>query len=337
MKVLFVCWGDIDGLSHWRSYVPSRAWGADLVCIDMTGTIKFSEAQHKLGEYDVCIVQTCWYDWQHKVIEKLRLTGAKILINVDDWLRGIGRRAKLMGVTDLWQDFTKSEILDRHERILRESDGILASTPALAEKLSQFNRVGLAPNGLDLHRYSPWRDPVRDDGFIIGWAGGIGHGQVIREIAPQVRQAIEDLNSAGLKAQLCVVGQDERGAFGLPAALHLRWADKYLYPQYLSCFDLSLAPSRDDSFYRYKSQLRLYEGAALGTPTLGGPLYDEMDGYGTICGDEDWYDQIMRYATDATVPEQARKFCYEHIDRFTIEERISVWQSETRNLLSLPG
>lgn len=333
MKVLFVCWGNTDGLSHWRSFVPARAMGADLVCFD-GGREVYSSAVHKITDYDVAVVQTCWYEWQHKVIQRLGSLGIPVLLNVDDWIKGIGRQARSQGGA-LWRDFTDPEVLARHERILRECRGVLASTPVLADKLSTLNQVGLAPNGLDLHRYTPWRDPVRDDGFCIGWAGGVGHTHVVREIAPAVQAAVNDLNDQGIKAKLVVVGQDERSSFGLSPdqMLYLRWADKYIYPQYLSCFDVSLAPSRDDSFYKYKSQLRLYEGAALGTPTLGGQLYaSEMDGFGVVCTD-DWYDQIVRYATDPTMAQETRQFCYDNIDRFTIEERIGTWRTSIQNLL----
>lgn len=336
MKVLFVCWGSTDGLSHWRSLVPSRAMGADLICIDMHGRIAHADAQHSLDDYDVAVVQTCWYDWQNKVIKKLRSKGIKILLNVDDWIQGIGKRAKGSRKGEMWHDFTKKEIQESHLRILKEADGILASTEVLASKLSSLNDVDLAPNGVDMQRYQPWRDPTRDDGVIFGWAGGVGHADVIRDIAEPIGSAISDLNAEGIDAKLCVVGQDERLNFGQPNALHLKWADKFIYPQYLSCFDVSLAPSRDDSFYRYKSQLRLYEAAALGTPTLGGELYaGEMDGFGSICHNrDDWYDRCMDLGRNAPLRDEIRDFCYDNVDRFTIEARIGVWE---RSIQSLSG
>lgn len=335
MKVLFVCWGSTDGLSHWRSLVPARAMGADLICFDMQKGLTVVDAQRAPEDNDVAIVQTCWYDWQYEMIRRLQSAGVKDIINVDDWIKGIGRRAKGSRKGEMWYDFTKRETQEMHERVLRAGVGILASTPVLAEKLSAYNKVGLAPNGLDLARYKPWRDPERDDGFIIGWAGGVGHTDVIRDIREPVQSAISDLNASGHKAKLCIVGQDERLSFGDPDALYLRWADKMIYPQYLGCFDISLAPSRDDSFYRYKSQLRLYEGAALGTPTLGGELYEsEMDGFGEICRNrDDWYNQIMRYGQQQEVRDATRQFCYDNIDRFTIETRIATWESSIRSLV----
>lgn len=331
MNVLFVCWGSTDGLSHWRSLVPQRAMGAGLVCFDMTGRPVIQDLRMEHWMYDVAVVQTCWYDWQHQIIEALRRRGMKIILNVDDYIKGIGRRAKGSSKGEMWHDFTRREVQERHVKILEGADGILASTPVLAEKLSQHNRVELAPNGVDLGRYAPWRDPIRDDGLILGWAGGVGHSDVIKEIAPQVRSAIEDLNDDGIKTKLTVVGQDTRAEFGLPDALYMKWADKFIYPQYLSCFDISLAPSRDDSFFRYKSQLRLYEAAALGTPTLGGELYDEMDGFGTICRD-DWYTRIMEYGRSDELRNTVRQFCYDNIARFTIEERISTWERSIETL-----
>lgn len=307
--------------------------GADLICFD-AGRVTVNDTKHDLHDYDVAVVQTGWYEWQFNVIKRLQSVGIKVLFNIDDWIKGIGRRAKDMN-TPIWQDFTKPEIQDRHLKMMEQSDGILASTPVLADKLSQFNRVGLAPNGVDLHRYAPWRDPVRDDGFIVGWAGGVGHSDVIREIAEPVQSALADLNREGIKAKLCVVGQDERHNFGVDDAMYLRWADKMIYPQYLSCFDVSLAPSRDDSFYRYKSQLRLYEGAALGTPTLGGPLYTEIEGYGVPCHEQqDWYDWIVELGMNQTERNAIRQHCYDNIDEFDINTRIETWKTQMSLLTS---
>lgn len=336
MKVLFVCWGSTDGLSHWRSLVPQRAMGADLICFDMNHRLSFNDTKYELNEYDVAVVQTCWYDWQYKVVHRLQKSGVKVLLNVDDWIKGIGRRARSLGKGAMWSDFTKRSVQEMHERILRESDGILASTPELAEKLSQYNQVGLSPNGIDMQRYEMWRDPERDDGFIVGWAGGVGHADVIRDIAEPVNSAINDLNADGVRAKLCVVGQDERGNFNNEEALYMKWADKFIYPKYLSCFDVSLAPSRDDSFYRYKSQLRLYEAAALGTPTLGGELYaSEIDGFGEVCRTrDDWYNAITKYGKDEELRNKTRQYCYDNIDRFTIETRISTWENEISRLTS---
>ncbi len=116
----------------------------------------------------------------------------------------------------------------------------------------------------------------------------------------------------------------------------MKWASKHIYPQYLSCFDVSLAPSRDDSFYRYKSQLRLYEGAALGTPTLGGELYEsEMGRFGWICRErDDWYQTLMMYGEDPELRNSTRQYCYDNIDRFTIETRIPTWLDATKTLLT---
>lgn len=312
------------------------AMKADLLCFDTRQRLVVNQASREIHEYDAVIFQTCWYEWQFIMMKRIRSCGVKVFVNVDDWIKGIGRRAKGSQKGMMWHDFTKRGTIEMHEKILTNADGILASTPLLAEKLSQYNQVGLAPNGVDMRRYEPWQDPVRDDGFVIGWAGGVGHTDVILDIAEPVATAITDLNNEGIKAKLCIVGQDERESFGQPDALYLKWADKFIYPQYLSCFDISLAPSRDDSFYRYKSQLRLYEAAALGTPTLGGELYEsEMDGFGEVCRSrDDWYNHIMEYGRSEELRQKTRDFCYDNIDRFTIETRIKTWESEIRRLLS---
>lgn len=317
--VLFVGWGGPEGVSHYRTILPARQIGAEWVIFDMSGRPTHGEGSSK--SHKVIVVQNCWNDWQLKMVLAMKKTGATVLMNIDDWIKGIGRRTTAHGNHALFAD---KETLRVHERLLRETDGIIASTDWLAERLRRYNdRVAVARNGIDPKRYQAWMDVERDMGVIVGWAGGTGHSDALRSI----QEAVSDVVEAHDEVSLWIVGQDETHLFRCEAT-HRPWTDMHIYPKDLACFDINLAPSLNDDFYRAKSQLRLYEAWTLGTPTIGGGLYDEitdgLDGYIAHTPD-DWRTYLDRLITDRDERAAMRANSLVSARGVTIERRRDEW------------
>ena len=116
-------------------------------------------------DYDVVVIQQPrgaeWLgairDWQR--------AGVIVLADIDDWLRGIRKR------TD--HDFNAAfgrKTIEELELCMRAVDGIICSTPWLAERYASLNpRTYVCRNGIDLKRYALTR-PERD--YVgIGWSG----------------------------------------------------------------------------------------------------------------------------------------------------------------------
>lgn len=291
--------------------------GAEYVIFGMDGRPVCGEGSRT--DHRVIVVQNCWYDWQLKMITKMQQSGAKVLFNCDDWIKGIGRRTDSHGHADI---FKKRDTLDTHFRMLSLCDGIIASTPWIAEKLYAYNpNIAIARNGIDPGRYTPWMDVVRDMGVIIGWAGGTGHRDALRAISEPVSRVVRD----NPEVSLWIVGQDESDLFSCPVH-RVDWSDMHLYPQQLACFDINLAPALDNDFYRGKSQLRLYEAMTLGTPSVVHPMYDEVGMAGSIARTSDqWYGILSALVHDEELRNRQRYYAIEQAKEVTIDARIGEW------------
>lgn len=315
--VLFVGWGGLDGVSHYRTILPARTMGAEWVVFDMTGKPIGGEGVRKT--HRVIVVQNCWYDWQLRIIRKMKSTGAIVLFNCDDWIKGIGRRQGSHGHADM---FRNGKLLKIHQQIWDLCDGAIVSTQWLADKARMLtDNICVARNGIDPKRYQTWMDVERDMGLVIGWAGGTGHRDALSAISGAVSRVVNDYPDVSL----WIVGQDETDVFECDA-FHVEWSDMYLYPAKLACFDINLAPALDDDFYRGKSQLRLYEAMTLGTPSIVHPMYDEVGAAGyTVENGEDWGEALEMMIRSPKEMAEMRENALSQAKDVTIEARIGEW------------
>lgn len=324
-KVLFVGWGALGGVSHYRTILPARAIGAEWVVFDMNGKPLGGEGERT--NHEIVVVQNCWEKWQVDMMQRMRSTGARVVSNVDDWIKTIGKMDQSHGNAEF---FRRNTTLKQHERYLTETDGSIAATPWLQQRLLHKNpNVQIARNGLDLDRYDHWRDIERDQGFIIGWAGGTGHREAFMKLAPTLTSILKDYENVSL----WIVGEDFTHLFPREVQDSIatrKWSDMGLYPKDLACFDVNLAPALDNDFYKAKSQLRYYEALALGNPTIAHPMYDEikpdLTGNWALDGSE-WYDHITELIEDPEKLDAMRERCLEERQHVSIEARADEWLS----------
>lgn len=318
--VLFVGWGTAEGVSHYRTILPARTMGAEWVIIGMDGKPVCGEGSKK--HHQAIVVQNCWNDWQLKVVERMKKTGSKVVFNVDDWIKAIGRREGSHGHAQMFRSRKLNEI---HERIWSTCDGAIVSTEWIAKKaIGLTEEIHIARNGVDPGRYTPWMDVERDMGIIIGWAGGTGHRDALRSISNGISTIVKEHSNVSL----WIVGQDESDLFSCNTH-YVDWSDMYLYPQHLACFDINLAPALENDFYRGKSQLRLYEAWTLGTPTVASPLYDEInDGFDGLLawGPGDFYTQVLKLVQSPKLRENIRNKSLRSAEGVTIDARINEWR-----------
>lgn len=324
--ILFVGWGGPEGVTHYRTILPAKTMGAEYVVFGMDGKPVCGEGNRQ--DHRVIIVQNCWYPWQLKMIERMKATGATVLFNCDDWIKGIARQEGSHGHAKL---FGSSEVQQTHSRIWAVCDGAIVSTDWIAQKVQGLTgAVAVARNGIDPGRYRTWMDVRRDMGTIIGWAGGTGHRDALASISRGVSDVVNEYNDVSL----WIVGQDESDVFSCPTH-HVEWSDMYLYPAQLACFDINLAPALENDFYRAKSQLRLYEALTLGTPTVAHPLYDELEHgvHGYHATEKDfgsWLDTLIWHQKR----DEIRSNCLKKAEEVTINARIGEWTAAIDQLTS---
>lgn len=328
-KTLFVGWHGTSGATHYRSIIPAVAMGAELAVFNSEGT-----GVQRIGsnmEHDIIVLQHSWTQWQRRIAANVRKTGAFCIINVDDWIPAIANMGENHALS---RDFDWNEITKAWFQTLREADGVLCSTPWLVERCSKLNRnVALARNGLDLDRYQRWHRPKDDDRVILGWAGGTGHRGALKSIVEPVSEALREHDDLFLH----LVGDSNIDLFPPDVTNKITqfgWEDKLFYPSKLAAFHINLAPAQENDFFRAKSQLRFYEACAMGTPTIGHHMYDEIDdGWNGFIA-TDWNIEINTLMNQRIHIEEMARRALEYSQEISIESRISEWKSALTQLTS---
>lgn len=291
-----VCW--------YRIAVPAMYLGCDWAGVDdemqyMGGIARGATAPPRLEDYKIIVWQQPRSEFAKAAMKDLQRNGAKILIDVDDYLHGV-RRMKDHDFKDS-KIFSKKE-LAKFERTMAQADGIICSTEWLRKKYSQFNEnTWVCLNGLDMGRYDKSRSQFK--GVNIGWAGATGHINAFQPVLDAVKRIMHDYPFVNFVS----VGQpfaDVLHEHGIARdrVFSVPFSSLEVYPNAMALFSITLAPARDSGWYRAKSALRYYEAAAVGVPTVGeGWLYPEIEhgrtGFKVETPDE-WYKYLEILVTD---------------------------------------
>lgn len=226
--------------------------------------------------------------------------GQVVLADVDDWLFGIDPRNVAHGRT--------TPYLDHYRRVLSRVDGIIASTPFLAERVAEFNpKVAVARNCIDLERYSP-SESARD----LGWVGAThwrsGDLETLRGIvSPLLERHDLDFIHGGASTP----GNDAAHQLGLdPGRVRFTpGVPTQDYPGFLASLGIGIGvvPLNDIPFNHAKSTCKGMEYAACGIPFVAQalPEYRWMESKGvgvTASKPRQW----KRALTDLITDEEAR-------------------------------
>ncbi len=272
-RTLFVGRGN-SGVCWYRAALPAAAIGADWLGVAgepgalrrLTGGFGVALDENAWTGYDVVVLQLVHgASWNRRIAE-LQSAGVTVLYEIDDDLRGVA--------AEPGHEFARlfsPQRLRAHEAAIRACDGLICSTPSLAERLADLHhRRFVCTNGIDLARYHyplPQRESV-----TIGWAGGTGHERALRPWMPEVAAVL----AAHPETRFRTVGQPfglelvER--FGADRASAARFAAIDTYPAAMAAFDIALAPATPSPFFTAKSDLRFLEAAALGLPVVADPV-----------------------------------------------------------------
>ncbi len=167
--------------------------------------------------------------------------------------------------------FYRDELLANARRNIEMADVVTTTTPALADRLSAWNRnVRVLPNcvpGWLLHLDRATTDNGR---ITIGWAGGASHARDWGEFNAVLRRLLQHPRYRDRVELHMIGGPDwtDRVRTGRSTVRHTGWSDWVAdYYQALD-FDIGLAPLRPSTFNEAKSDVKLLEYAALGIPAI---------------------------------------------------------------------
>ncbi len=302
MKVLFYC-NNRAGGGHYRGIYPARALRRLGHQADWQVGFAYEAKEFRPLDlsYDVYVFRMASSSTAEALLQRLAALGKVGLVDVDDNVRTVPfynpkfRVFRERGGRAL-----------RLERCVRAADGVIVSTPELAELLTPLNpNTFPLPNCVDLED-PVWNPRVERVGnrVTVGWAGSPTHLEDFRPLVP----VLEAVCRRYPQVRVAVGGP--RDVFDLLANIP-EGQKEYLppvpfrkYPEMLARFDIGLVPLLDNSFNRCKSDLKGLEYSALGIPFLASPLpaYTRLvrDGEnGFLCPNRRaWFGRLCRLVED---------------------------------------
>jgi glycosyltransferase involved in cell wall biosynthesis len=278
-KTLFLSRGN-KGSAWYRCALPALALDADWTCYTGTppetrfvfGRIDRQLTLENIAEYDLVVIQQPRGPQWLATIREWQRAGVVVLADMDDWVRGIRKR------TDHdFNDKFDTKVVQDYELCLRAVDGIICSTPWLAERYGTLNpRTFVCRNGVDLKRYAltlPERDYVG-----IGWAGATGHRNAMAPWLAEVTSIMHEREDVHFVSVGQNFAAELEPVFGKRRTLGIPFTALDTYPASMTLYDIALAPAADNSFYRGKSDLRWLEASALGHPLIADPqVYPDIE------------------------------------------------------------
>lgn len=198
---------------------------------------------------------------------KIKYPHLPILTEIDDNVLSVPTYNEAFQTYD-----PRSAVRKRAIAQMRQSDGIIVSTPYLKEVFSEFNKnIWVVENSID---FKVW-DRIKKGnkpGVRIGWAGGSGHEGDFEPYAEGIKRILAKHKNARL---VLLNGPAKTGIpeffKGVERVEHKAvWVPILKYPKLIMSedFDIGIAPLVDSAFNRGKSNLKWLENSAMGIPTI---------------------------------------------------------------------
>jgi len=229
-----------------------------------------------IPDCDLLIVErhTLWpYERQldgfTRALSRCRRAGVPVVYELDDNLLDLHR-------DEPWEPYPGDSLRGVVMFLARQADGMIVSTPALAERVADLRSdVLLVPNALDERLFGSSPEPLstRSSMVTIGYMGTLTHDADLRMVLAPLRALLA--RHAGKVRLELVGGAAGRGTASLFEGLPFRMRNlgsEHPYPRFVAWmrqhlrWDVAIAPLVDDPFTRCKSDLKYLDYAALGIP-----------------------------------------------------------------------
>jgi glycosyltransferase involved in cell wall biosynthesis len=204
-----------------------------------------------------------------RVLSRCRQRGVPVVYELDDNLLDLHR-------DEPWEPYPGDSLRGVAAFLARQADGMIVSTPALAERVARLRSgVLVVPNALDERLFGSVPDPFvsRSSTVTIGYMGTLTHEADLRIVLAPLR-ALLRRQAGRVRLELVGGGAEERIASlfeGLPFRMR-NLGSEHPYPRFVSWmrqhlrWDVAIAPLEDDVFTRGKSDLKYLDYGALGIP-----------------------------------------------------------------------
>jgi glycosyltransferase involved in cell wall biosynthesis len=245
----------------------------------------------ELGELDVLHVHRFCEERTLRLARAAKESGATVVWDNDD---DLGMMPKSVVNHREWTGYAWDRRLAEMRRLFRFTDLVTTPSEPLAERLRSLGapRTEVIENFVDDPFTRMERPP--HDGVTIGWVAGLEHVMDVERLP--IRDVLQRLLDERPDVAVASIG----------LGLGLR-GDRYHHidgvmlvelPGYLANFDIGIAPLSDLAFNRSRSNVKLKEYAAVGTPWLASPIgpyagLGEQQG-GRLVADDDWHAALAR-------------------------------------------
>ena len=204
-----------------------------------------------------------------RVLSLCRQRGVPVVYQLDDNLLDLHR-------DEPWETYPGNSLRGVVAFLARQADGMIVSTPALAERVARLRSgVLVVPNALDERLFGPAPEPYapRSSAVTIGYMGTLTHEADVRMVLAPLRALLA--RYAGRVRLELVGGATGRRMASLFEGLPFRMRDpgnEDPYPKFVPWmrqhlrWDVAIAPLVDDAFTRGKSDLKYLDYGALGIP-----------------------------------------------------------------------
>jgi glycosyltransferase involved in cell wall biosynthesis len=204
-----------------------------------------------------------------RVLSLCRQRGVPVVYQLDDNLLDLHR-------DEPWETYPGNSLRGVVAFLARQADGMIVSTPALAERVARLRSgVLVVPNALDERLFGPAPEPYtpRSSAVTIGYMGTLTHEADVRMVLAPLRALLA--RHAGRVRLELVGGATGRRMASLFEGLPFRMRDpgnEDPYPKFVPWmrqhlrWDVAIAPLVDDAFTRGKSDLKYLDYGALGIP-----------------------------------------------------------------------
>ncbi|ADB52326.1 glycosyltransferase family protein [Conexibacter woesei] len=291
MRIGAICEWKVN--AHYRHLIPLEALSArGHEVVHATEGLSRSEARSRpelLRGCDVVLAYRVLEPHELKGVLTAVQRGAAFVWDTDDDLSTLPRESPYYRSAG---GLHAQRIFASTVRTAREADVVTTSTAPLAER---YRSAGVERTAVIDNHLSPKAPGARrrgHDGVVIGWTAGLEHGSELPRIP--VVETLRRLLDAHPQVRVESLGLD----LGLPADRYRHSAEVPFerLSEHIGGWDVGIAPLADIPFNRTRSNVKLKEYGAAGTPWLASPIgpyagMGEAQG-GRLVPDDGWFDAL---------------------------------------------
>ena len=263
---------------------------------------------------DLVIIDRLWrrdvtLQLVQELVNRIRLKGARIIYSLDD------------NYFDLPFDkiaWPTREILSIVTFLLRQSDAVLVTTPALRQRLVDYNpNIHVLPNQLD-ERLLVMRNPditsrIDQSRIVIGYMGTFTHDEDFMLVLPALK-VIHQRYPGRIEVQVTgVISREEtkKELQALPIRYVYPRPEEHEYPLFMLWFtghvrwDIAISPLQKTQFNNCKSDIKFLDYASIGaagiysqSPVYSSTVHHQQDGWLAESSPDAWVEALETLIQD---------------------------------------